>query len=146
VRGRGNKDKHEAFHGYAVCISLILGSTLQSYPWYIAVLVRGGRGRKVGGVVRGGRVAMASGNGPIRPNALPTTDEIGIFKIVSVFVFYIIIVFLGVLDFGCGFHWTQCIFRHIKSLGKMNNKTYNNINIQQITTLKFCDRFNKSIP
>ena len=39
VRGRGNKDKHEAFHGYAVCISLILGSTLQSYPWYIAVLV-----------------------------------------------------------------------------------------------------------
>jgi hypothetical protein len=59
---------------------------------------RGGRGRKVGGVVRGGRGAMASGNGPIRPNALPTTDEIGIFKIVSVFVFYIIIVFLGVLD------------------------------------------------
>ena len=41
---------------------------------------RGGRGRKVGGVVRGGRGAMASaGNGPIRPNALPTTDEIGIF-------------------------------------------------------------------
>ncbi len=39
VRGRGNKDQHEAFHGYAVCISLILGSTLQSYPWYIAVLV-----------------------------------------------------------------------------------------------------------
>jgi hypothetical protein len=39
VRGRGNKDKHEAFHGYAVCISLILGSTLQSYPWYITVLV-----------------------------------------------------------------------------------------------------------
>jgi hypothetical protein len=39
VRGRGNKDKHEASHGYAVCISLILGSTLQSYPWYIAVLV-----------------------------------------------------------------------------------------------------------
>jgi hypothetical protein len=59
---------------------------------------RGGRGRKVEGVVRGGRVAMASGNGPIRPNALPTTDEIGIFKIVSVFVFYIIIVCLGGLD------------------------------------------------
>jgi hypothetical protein len=39
MRGRGNKDKHEAFHGYAVCISLILESTLQSYPWYIAVLV-----------------------------------------------------------------------------------------------------------
>jgi hypothetical protein len=39
VRRRGNKDQHEAFHGYAVCISLILGSTLQSYPWYIAVLV-----------------------------------------------------------------------------------------------------------
>jgi formate/nitrite transporter FocA (FNT family) len=39
VWGRGNKDQHEAFHGYAVCISLILGSTLQSYPWYIAVLV-----------------------------------------------------------------------------------------------------------
>jgi hypothetical protein len=39
VRGRGNKDQHEAFHGFAVCISLILGSTLQSYPWYIAVLV-----------------------------------------------------------------------------------------------------------
>jgi hypothetical protein len=42
VRGRGNKDKHEASHGYAVCISLILGSTLQSYPWYIAVLVGNG--------------------------------------------------------------------------------------------------------
>jgi hypothetical protein len=41
---------------------------------------------------------MASGNGPIRPNALPTTDEIGIFNIVSVFVFYIIIVCLGGLD------------------------------------------------
>jgi hypothetical protein len=59
---------------------------------------RGGRGRKVEGVVSGGRVAMASGNGPIRPNALPTTDEIGIFNIVSVFVFYIIIVCLGWLD------------------------------------------------
>jgi hypothetical protein len=39
---------------------------------------RGGRGRKVGGVVRGGRVAFI-GNGPILPNALPTTDEIGTF-------------------------------------------------------------------
>jgi hypothetical protein len=26
---------------------------------------------------------------------------------------------IGVKIFGCGFHWTQCIFRRIKSLGKI---------------------------
>jgi hypothetical protein len=25
---------------------------------------------------------------------------------------------VGVKVFGCGFHWTQCLFRHLKSLGK----------------------------